>query len=52
VVGTGVDLNAVREFINNTVMKFFDVSIFTSVFFAIAVQKPLEYVVKRAFRTE
>ena len=52
IAGTGVDLNAVREFINNTVMKFFDVSIFTSVFFAIAVQKPLEYVVKRAFRTE
>jgi hypothetical protein len=52
IAGTGVDLNAVREFINNTVMKFFDISIFTSVFFAIAVQKPLEYVVKRAFRTE
>ena len=52
IAGTGVDLNAVREFINNTVMKFFDISIFTSVFFAIAVQKPLEYVVRRMFRTE
>jgi len=52
VLGSGVDLEEVRAFINNTVLKFFDISLFTSVFFAIAVQKPLEYVVKRAFRTE
>jgi hypothetical protein len=52
VLGSGVDLEEVRAFINNTVLKFFDISLFTSVFFAIAVQKPLEYIVKRTFRTE
>jgi len=51
IAGSGIDPDAVRNFISNTVFKFFDISIFTSVFFAIAVQKPLEYVVKRAFRT-
>ena len=51
VMGTGVDLDAVKNFVNNVVLKWFDVSVFTSVFLAIAVQKPLEYVVQRAFRT-
>jgi len=33
------------------VLRWFDVSVFTSVFLAIAVQKPLEYTVQRMFRT-
>jgi len=51
IVGSGVDLDAIKQFVNNVVLRWFDVSIFTSVFLAIAVQKPLEYVAQRMFRT-
>jgi hypothetical protein len=52
VVGTGIDLNSIREYLMNLIGQFFDIKIFTSLVLAIAVQKPLEYVVKRMFRTE
>lgn len=52
VVGSGIDPQAIRQFLDRTVFKFVDIGIFTSVFLAIAVQKPLEYAARRAFRTE
>jgi len=52
IVGSGIDPQAVRQFLDRTVFKFIDLEMFTSVFLAIAVQKPLEYVTKRMFRTE
>jgi len=52
IVGSGIDPQAVRQFLDRTVFKFIDIEMFTSVFLAIAVQKPLEYVAKRTFRTE
>jgi len=52
IMGTGIDLHNVSETIRNIVSSFFDIKMFTSVFLAITVQKPLEYAAKRAFRTE
>ncbi|MCC6014110.1 MAG: hypothetical protein LM564_00205 [Desulfurococcaceae archaeon] len=52
IVGSGIDPQAIRQFLDRTVFKFVDLELFTSVFLAIAVQKPLEYVTKRMFRTE
>jgi hypothetical protein len=51
VAGTGIEPDAIRNFIQENVLSLLDTKIFTSVFLAIAVQKPLEYVVRRAFRT-
>jgi len=51
VMGSGVDLDATKRYINNLILKWFDASIFTSVFLAVAIQKPLEYVAQRLFRT-
>jgi hypothetical protein len=52
IVGSGIDPQAIRNFLDRTVFKFIDLELFTSVFLAIAVQKPLEYVARRVFRTE
>jgi len=52
VMGTGVDLDAVKSTIVDWVKSLFDPKTFTSVFLAIAVQKPLEYAVRYQFRTE
>jgi hypothetical protein len=52
VMGTGIDLHNVSETVRSIISSFFDIRMFTSVFLAIAVQKPLEYAAKRAFRTE
>jgi len=52
IAGSGIDPHAIRSFLDRTVFKFLDLEIFTSVFLAIAVQKPLEYTVRRMFRTE
>ncbi len=52
VAGTGIDLQNVSETFRHIVSSFFDVKTFTSVFMAIAVQKPLEHAFKRLFRTE
>jgi len=52
VMGTGIDLNAVRERLKELFEAFFDIKMFTSVMMAIAVQKPLEHAMKRTFRTE
>jgi hypothetical protein len=52
IVGSGIDPQAIRQFLDRTVFKFIDLELFTSVFLAIAVQKPLEYVTRRMFRTE
>jgi hypothetical protein len=52
IVGSGIEPQAIRQFLDRTVFKLIDIEIFTSVFLAIAVQKPLEYVAKRLFRTE
>lgn len=52
VAGTGVELQSLWSSIKKYIDAVFDPKIFTSVFFAIAVQKPLEYVIRRMFRTE
>jgi hypothetical protein len=52
IVGSGIDPQAIRQFLDRTVFKLIDIEIFTSVFLAIAVQKPLEYIARRVFRTE
>jgi len=52
VMGTGIDLHNVSETFRHIVSSFFDVKTFTSVFMAIAIQKPLEHAFRRAFRTE
>jgi len=51
-MGSGIDPQAIRQFLDRTVFKFIDLELFTSVFLAIAVQKPLEHEVRRMFRTE
>ncbi|MEM4020253.1 MAG: hypothetical protein QXG57_08515 [Thermofilaceae archaeon] len=52
IVGSGFDPQAVRQQIAKFIDSIFDPKIFTSVFLAVAVQKPLEYAVKYQFRTE
>jgi len=52
IAGSGIDPHAIRQLLDRTVFKFLDLEVFTSVFLAIAVQKPLEYAVRRMFRTE
>ncbi|MEM4061122.1 MAG: hypothetical protein QXK11_11525, partial [Pyrobaculum sp.] len=50
--GSGFDPQAIRQQIAKFIDSIFDPKTFTSVFMAIAVQKPLEYAVKYQFRTE
>ncbi|MEM4430667.1 MAG: hypothetical protein QXM08_05850 [Thermofilaceae archaeon] len=52
IVGSGFDPQAIRQQIAKFIDSVFDPKIFTSVFLAVAVQKPLEYAVKYQFRTE
>ena len=52
IAGTGIDPQSIRQYLDRTVFRLISPEIFTSVFLAIAVQKPLEYVVRRVFRTE
>ena len=52
VMGTGLDLVAVKDRLKELFEAFFDIKMFTSIMMAIAVQKPLEHAMKRAFRTE
>jgi len=52
IAGTGIDPQSIRQYLDRTVFRLINPEIFTSVFLAIAVQKPLEHVVRRAFRTE
>lgn len=51
IVGSGIDPEGVRSFVKDLVTSFFDVKMFMSVFAAIAVQRPLEYVMRATFRT-
>jgi len=51
VLGTGIVPDGVRAFVKDVVCSVFDVKVFTSVFTAIAVQKPLEYAIRMSFRT-
>ncbi|MEM3982468.1 MAG: hypothetical protein QXM71_07115 [Thermofilum sp.] len=52
IVGSGFDPQTIRQQIAKFIDSVFDPKIFTSVFLAVAVQKPLEYAVKYQFRTE
>ena len=52
IAGSGLDPEMIRKVISKHLDAMFDLSMFTSVMFAIAVQKPLEQEVKRLFRTE
>ncbi|MEM4846466.1 MAG: hypothetical protein QW794_01745 [Thermosphaera sp.] len=52
IVGSGFDPQAIRQQVAKFIDALFDPKLFTSVFTAIAVQKPLEYAVKYQLRTE
>jgi len=52
IMGSGVDLDAVKGVVSKFIDAMFDPKLFTSVFAAIAIQKPMEYAVKYQFRTE
>jgi len=52
IAGSGLDPDMIRKVISKHLDAMFDLSMFTSVMFAVAVQKPLEREVKRIFRTE
>ncbi|MEM4865921.1 MAG: hypothetical protein QXY09_05470 [Acidilobaceae archaeon] len=52
IVGSGFDPQMIRQQISKFFDALFDPKIFTSVFAAIAIQKPLEYAVKYQLRTE
>jgi len=52
VMGSGIDPEMVRQQISKFIDSIFDLKMFTSIFMAIAIQKPLEYAVKYQFRTE
>ena len=52
VFGIGVDLEALRNAVMSFIASIFDIKVFMSVFLAVTVQKPLEYALKRIYRTE
>ena len=52
IAGSGLDPEMIRKIISKHLDAMFDISMFTSVMFAVAVQKPLEQEVKKIFRTE
>ena len=52
IMGSGIEPEMIRKVISKHLDAIFDLSMFTSVMIAVAVQKPLEQEVKRMFRTE
>ncbi|MEL9929744.1 MAG: hypothetical protein QXF50_02450 [Sulfolobales archaeon] len=52
IMGSGFDPQTIREQIMNLINSLFDLRMFTSIFLAIAVQKPLEHAIRYQFRTE
>lgn len=52
IAASGFDLDAIKDRVLKFMDSLFDPRVFTSIFFAIAIQKPLEYAVRYQFRTE
>ncbi|MEM4913487.1 MAG: hypothetical protein QW579_04720 [Desulfurococcaceae archaeon] len=52
VAGTGIDPELIRSQVAKLLDSLIDPRLFTSIFLAIAVQKPLEHAVRYSFRTE
>jgi SOS response regulatory protein OraA/RecX len=51
IAGSGLDLSGLKEFMRDYVLSLFKPDIFVSVFLAVAIVKPLEYILRSQFRT-
>jgi hypothetical protein len=51
IAGSGLDLSGIKDFMREYVLSLFKPDIFVSVFLAVAIVKPLEYILRSQFRT-
>jgi hypothetical protein len=51
IAGSGLDLSGIKDFMREYVLSLFKPDIFVSVFLAVAIVKPLEYILRSRFRT-
>lgn len=51
IAGSGLDLSGLKDFMREYVLSLFKPDIFISVFLAVAIVKPLEYILRAQFRT-